>query len=85
MVLIPIPAFTAHMQNVPVKIVYMVHIHVNITSGALIMKSTDYTTILNKLINEFPTMNPTLLDETLHEAVTTLLERKHIEMEPDNE
>ena len=49
------------------------------------MKPTDYTTILNKLINEFPTMNPTLLDETLHEAVITLLERKHIEMEPDDE
>jgi hypothetical protein len=49
------------------------------------MKPTDYTTILNKLINEFPTMNPTLIDETLHEAVTTLLKRKHIKMEPDDE
>ena len=49
------------------------------------MKSTDYTTILNKLINEFPTVNPTLIDETLHEAVSTLLERKHIKMEPDDE
>jgi len=49
------------------------------------MKSTDYTTILNKLTNEFPTVNPTLIDETLHEAVSTLLERKHIKMEPDNE
>lgn len=85
MVLIPIPASIARMQNIPVTIVCMVHIHVNITSGALIMKSTDYTTILNKLINEFPTMNPTLLDETLHEAVTTLLKRKHIKMEPDDE
>jgi len=49
------------------------------------MKPTDYTTILNKLINEFPTVNPTLIDETLHEAVSTLLERKHIKMEPDDE
>ena len=49
------------------------------------MKSTDYTTILNKLTNEFPTVNPTLIDETLHEAVSTLLERKHITMVPDNE
>ena len=49
------------------------------------MKPTDYTTILNKLTNEFPTVNPTLIDETLHEAVTTLLKRKHIEMEPDDE
>jgi len=73
------------MQNVPVKTVQMAHIHVNITSGAIIMKSTDYTTILNKLINEFPTMNPTLIDETLHEAVTTLLKRKHIKMELDDE
>ena len=85
MVLILIHASIARMQNIPVTIVCMVHTHVNITSGAIIMKSTDYTTILNKLINEFPTMNPTLLDETLHEAVITLLERKHIEMEPDDE
>lgn len=49
------------------------------------MKPTDYTTILSKLTNEFPTVNPTLIDETLHEAVSTLLERKHIKMEPDNE
>ena len=49
------------------------------------MKPTDYTTILNKLTNEFPTVNPTLIDETLTEAVSTLLERKHIKMEPDNE
>lgn len=49
------------------------------------MKPTDYTTILNKLINEFPTVNPTLIDETLHEAVTTLLNRKHIKMELDDE
>ena len=49
------------------------------------MKPTDYTTILNKLINEFPTVDPTLLNETLHEAVTTLLKRKHIKMEPDDE
>ena len=49
------------------------------------MKPTDYTTILSKLTDEFPTVNPTLIDETLHEAVTTLLERKHIEMEPDDE
>ncbi len=73
------------MQNVPVKTVQMAHIHVNTTNEAITMKSTDYTTILNKLINEFPTMNPTLIDETLHEAVTTLLKRKHIEMEPDDE
>ena len=49
------------------------------------MKQSDYTTILNKLTNESPTVNPTLLDETLTEAVSTLLERKHIKMEPDNE
>ena len=49
------------------------------------MKPTDYTTILSKLTNEFPTVNPTLIDETLHEAVTTLLKRKHIKMEPDDE
>jgi len=49
------------------------------------MKPTDYTTILNKLTNEFPTVNPTLIDEILHEAVTTLLKRKHIKMEPDDE
>jgi Fe-S-cluster formation regulator IscX/YfhJ len=49
------------------------------------MKPTDYTTILSKLTNEFPTVNPTLIDETLHEAVSTLLERKHTKMEPDNE
>ena len=49
------------------------------------MKPTDYTTILSKLTNEFPTVNPTLIDETLTEAVSTLLERKHIKMEPDNE
>ena len=49
------------------------------------MKQSDYTTILNKLTNEFPTVNPTLIDETLHEAVTTLLNRKHIKMEPNNE
>ena len=49
------------------------------------MKQSDYTTILSKLTNEFPTVNPTLIDETLHEAVTTLLNRKHIKMEPDDE
>lgn len=49
------------------------------------MKPTDYITILSKLTNEFPTVNPTLIDETLTEAVSTLLERKHIKMEPDNE
>ena len=49
------------------------------------MKPTDYTTILSKLTDEFPTVNPTLIDETLTEAVSTLLERKHIKMEPDNE
>ncbi len=49
------------------------------------MKPTDYTTILSKLTNEFPTVNPTLIDEALTEAVSTLLERKHIKMEPDNE
>ena len=49
------------------------------------MKSTDYTTILSKLTNEFPTVNPTLIDETLTEAVSTLLNRKHIKMEPNNE
>ena len=47
------------------------------------MKPTDYTTILSKLTNEFPTVNPTLIDETLHEAVSTLLNRKHITMVDD--
>jgi len=47
------------------------------------MKQSDYTIILNKLTNEFPTVNPTLIDETLTEAISTLLERKHITMISD--